>query len=68
MRLAPYSPELNPMENVWEYLRENQLSLRVWSDQAAIVDSCCDTWNARMRLPERIRSITTRSWAQTVNV
>jgi DDE superfamily endonuclease len=68
VRLPPYSPELNPMENVWEYLRENQLSLRVWSDQAAIIDSCCDTWNAPMRLPERIRSITTRTWAQTVNV
>ena len=68
VRLPPSSPELNPMENVWEYLRENQLSLRVWSDQAAIVDSCCDTWNALMRLPERIRSITTRTWAQTVNV
>lgn len=26
--LPPYSPELNPVENVWQYLRQNQLSLR----------------------------------------
>jgi hypothetical protein len=24
--LPPYSPELNPMENVWDYLRANKLS------------------------------------------
>ena len=23
--LPPYAPELNPMENVWHYLRENKL-------------------------------------------
>ena len=67
VRLPPYSPELNPMETVWEYLRENQLSLRVWSDQAAVVESCCAAWNGLMRLPERISSITTRTWAKTVN-
>ncbi len=68
VRLPSYSPELNPMENVWEYLRENQLSLRVWPDQAAIVESCCEAWNGLMRLPERIRSITMRAWAETVNI
>ena len=36
--LPPYSPELNPVENVWQYLRQNQLSLRVWQDYEAIVD------------------------------
>ena len=39
--LPPYSPELNPVENVWQYLRQNQLSLRVWPDYAAIVETCC---------------------------
>ena len=28
--LPPYSPELNPMENVWDYLRGNKLSHSVW--------------------------------------
>ena len=51
--LPPYSPELNPVENVWEYLRQNQLSLRVWPDYAAIVETCCQAWNALMAMPER---------------
>ena len=28
--LSPYAPELIPMENVWEYLRANKLSARIW--------------------------------------
>ena len=40
LRLPPYGPELNPVENVWEYLRQNQLSHRVWESYDAIVASC----------------------------
>lgn len=64
--LPPYSPELNPVENVWQYLRQNQLSLRVWPDYDAIVDTCCRAWNALMDMPERLGSITRRDWAKTV--
>ena len=28
--MPPYSPELNPMENVWQYLRGNKLCALVW--------------------------------------
>ena len=64
LRLPPYAPELNPMENVWEYLRANQLSMTVWDSYAAIVDACCDAWNRLMADAARITSITTRKWAQ----
>lgn len=64
--LPPYSPELNPVENVWEYLRQNLLSLRVWNDYADIVDTCCTAWNALMSTPNRIASIATRPWANAV--
>ena len=64
--LPPYSPELNPVENVWQYLRQNQLSLRVWPDYDAIVATCCEAWNALMSMPDRVASITRRSWAETV--
>lgn len=66
LRLPPYSPELNPVENVWEYLRQNQLSNRVFANYDAIVDTCCDAWNALMAVPERIQSIATRPWVKTV--
>jgi hypothetical protein len=64
--LPSYSPELNPVENVWEYLRQNQLSLRVWDTYDAIVETCCAAWNDLMRTPERIASLATRPWAKAV--
>ena len=65
--LPPYSPELNPVENIWQFLRQNYLSLRVWPDYDAIVETCCAAWNALIRSPERIASITTRNWAKQVS-
>ena len=64
--LPAYSPVLNPIENVWEYMRENLLSLRVWATYEDIVDACCDAWNKLMRLPARVASITRRAWAKPV--
>jgi len=65
--LPSYSPELNPVENVWQYLRQNQLSLRVWPDYDAIVATCCEAWNTLMAMPDRLHSITRREWAITVS-
>ena len=64
--MPPYAPELNPMENVWEFMRGNDLSHRVWDGYEAIIDACCDGWNKLMRMPDRIASLTRRNWAQTV--
>jgi hypothetical protein len=64
--LPAYSPELNPVENVWEYLRANFLSHRVWDTYEAILDACQSAWNKLMQMPERIASITRRAWAKPV--
>ena len=64
--LPSYSPELNPVENIWEFLRGNFLSHRVWESYDAIVDACCHAWNALMNMPDRLASITKRSWAKAV--
>jgi DDE superfamily endonuclease len=37
VRLPPYAPELNPIENVWEYLRGNKLAITVFDDYDDIV-------------------------------
>lgn len=66
LHLPPYSPELNPVENIWQFLRQNFLSNRVYDDYRAIVDACCIAWNALMAMPERIRSIASRDYAKTV--
>ena len=63
LRLPPYAPELNPMENVWDYLRGNKLSSLVWDSYDAILDACEDAWNFLTNDPERIGSIGTGSWA-----
>ena len=63
LRLPAYSPELNPVENVWQYLRQNQLSNRVFDSYGAIVDAGCDAWNALTAEPGRIQLIATRPWA-----
>jgi transposase-like protein len=65
--LPSYSPELNPVENVWEYLRQNKLGLRVWPDDDAIVATCCEAWNWLMAAPDRLASITRREWATVVS-
>ena len=62
--LPPYSPELNPIENVWEYLRKNNLALRIHDTCDAIVDACCKAWTDLLATPKRIASITSRRWAQ----
>jgi hypothetical protein len=68
LTLPPYSPELNPVENIWQYLRANWLSHRVWQSYEDIVDACCIAWNALIATPERITSIATRDWAQSVTL
>jgi len=60
----PYSPEINPVEMIWEYLRGNTLAIRVFETYDAIVDACCQAWNNLMAIPDRIASITTRNWAK----
>ena len=65
--LPPYAPELNPVEQVWAYLRANFLGHRIWNSYNAIVGACCDAWNKLMSTPERLTSITRRTRAKAVN-
>ena len=65
--LPPYAPELNSMENVWEYLRGNKLSSGIWDEYEDILRACADAWNWLMDDPDRIRSIGSRDWA-TVDI
>ena len=64
--LPPYSPELNPVERVWLYLRERFLSLRVFADYRAIVDACCAAWNRLVADPGRLRSLCDQPWIKKV--
>ena len=61
--LPPKCPELNPVENVWQFLRDNWLSNRVFHSYRAIVDHCCYAWNKLVAQPWIIMSIGFREWA-----
>ena len=57
-------PELNPQENIWQFMRDNWLSNRVFDSYDDIVDHCCAAWNKLVEQPWKIMSIGLRDWAQ----
>jgi transposase len=56
-------PELNPVENVWQFMRDNWLSNRTFKSHDDIVNHCCEAWNKLIDRPWRIMSIGRRQWA-----
>ena len=65
--LPAYSPKLNPVERVWLYLRERYLSHRLLADYEAVVEACCDAWNALTTEAGRLRSLTAYPYLQQVS-
>ncbi len=63
MPLPPRAPELNPVENIWQFMRDNWLSNRVFKSYDDIVALCCDAWNNLTDQPWCIMSIGRRQWA-----
>ena len=52
MPLPPYAPELNLMENVWDYLRANKLSACVRDTYDQIVSAYAEAWNWLLNGPK----------------
>jgi len=63
--LPSRAPELNPVENVWQYLRQTDPSNRVFADHDEIIDAACHAWNRLIGKPWRFMSIGMREWAHT---
>ncbi|MET0471043.1 MAG: IS630 family transposase [Xanthobacteraceae bacterium] len=61
--LPPRAPELNPQENIWQFMRQNWLSNRIFKSFDDIVDHCCYAWNMLIDQPWKIMSIARRDWA-----
>ena len=62
MPLPPRAPELNGQENIWQFMRQNWLSNRVFKSFDDIVDHCCYAWNTLIDQPWKIMSIAKRNW------
>ena len=63
LALPSKCPELNPVENIWQYMRDNWLSNRIFKSYDDIVDHCCYAWNTLVDRPWKIMSIGLRQWA-----
>ena len=59
-------PELNPVKNVWQFLRVNWLAISAFDDCAAIVDACGLARNRFADDPKIVISITERNWSQVI--
>ncbi len=63
--LPSRAPELNPVENIWQYLRQTYLSSRVFEEYDDIVEAACQAWNQLIDKPWQIMSIGLRQWAHS---
>jgi transposase len=62
--LPAYSPELNPVERIWEYLKERYLSHRLLDDYAAIESAITVAWKKLVAETGRLGSLTWLPWAE----
>lgn len=65
--LPPYSPELNPVENLWHYLRSHHWSNRKYDTVDALFDAAEAAWRATCLTPETIRTVCRAPYAETRN-
>ena len=62
LELPPYSPELNPVERIWHYLRSHWLANSVFSSLADIRDACETAWNRFANNHGLVRSLCAVAW------
>ena len=58
--LPPYSPELNPVERLWHWLKDHEFSNRVYEDDEVLLEAVCAMWNTLTN--ERIKTVCRCSW------
>ena len=62
IKLPPYSPELNPIEQVWSWLRQHHLANRCFNGYDDIVDACTKAWNSFIDDTKRVIQMCSRDW------
>lgn len=64
--LPPYSPELNPVENLWHYFRSHYWSNRAYSDYDDLRIAAIDAWQKAALNSEIIKSVCCAEYAKRV--
>jgi transposase len=68
IELPAYSPELNPVENLWQYLRSHYWSNRSYDGYDDLRRAACEAWQAVCLDSELIRSICRCSYVERKNL
>jgi len=63
IKLPPYSPELNPMEQVFQQLRKLKLSNSCYENYSDIDEACVQAWNSFIGIKGNIKKLALRKWA-----
>ena len=66
--LPPHSPELNPVEQVWQQLRKLRLSNVAYDSYGSILDSACEAWNMFTKEVGNVKKLCSRKWAKISNI
>lgn len=57
IELPPYSPELNPIENLWHYLRSHYWSNRCYADYLHLIQAAQHAWQRACLVPQLIKTV-----------
>ena len=60
--LPPYSPELNPAEHVWEYIRANNIRNQIFNTLDEVMDTVETSLRHLPGAPEELRSMNAFPW------
>jgi transposase len=60
--LLPYTPELNPIEMIWDEVREKGFRNEIFKNLEAVIDRLCLTVKELAEDVQRVASITHRRW------
>ncbi|MBU2524465.1 transposase, partial [Patescibacteria group bacterium] len=55
--LPPYSPQLNPIEKLWQYLRQHYWSNRVYTDYDDLREAGVDAWQKVCLNQSKVKSV-----------
>ena len=62
--LPPYSPELNPIENLWHYLKSHFWSNRAYKDYDALEQAAMTAWRTAVLDKELVKTVCAAPYAQ----
>ncbi|NAZ94558.1 transposase [Vibrio toranzoniae] len=67
IKLPPYSPVLNYIEQVWSWLRQNEVANRCFENYDDIVETLCRAWNRFCEDKSRVISLYFRDWLRLIS-